>query len=275
MRKFPPYGFFGFIIIVIAEVLLFLEVEIVGLYFTPLLWTGYILFIDALQVRFYGISLITSRRKELLLMLPWSVVCWLVFEAYNLRLHNWTYVALPENLIMRYIGYIWSFATIFPAILETAEFFKQFFRYSSRNSSPVSKQVLISSMLLGVCFLVIPLLLERSIAAKLFAIVWIGFIFLLDPINKLLGGNSIFQQWKEKNYSTTIALVFSGILCGILWEFWNYWAAAKWVYSVPISIVGSKVFEMPLLGYLGFIPFAIEVYVMQEFLISLFPSLRR
>ncbi|MDI6765334.1 MAG: hypothetical protein QME52_00655 [Bacteroidota bacterium] len=274
MRKFPSYGIFGITTIIISEILLFLELEIVGWYFTPLVWTGYIFFIDALQVRFYGISLISSRPRELLLMLPWSVVCWLIFEAYNLHLCNWTYVGLPENLILRYIGYSWSFATIFPAILETAEFFKHFLLHSSRTSSPASKKVLIPIILLGICFLVAPLLLEQYVAAKLFAFVWIGFFFLLDPVNILLGGKSIIQQLKEKNYSTTIALVFSGILCGILWEFWNYWAIAKWVYSVPISFVGPKVFEMPLLGYLGFIPFAFEVYVMQEFLVSVFPSIR-
>ena len=56
----------------------------------------------------------------------------------------------------------------------------------------------------------------------------------------------------------------AGWTCGILWEFWNYWAAAKWIYIFPIG-QSSKVFEMPLLGYLGFLPFALECKVMYEF----------
>jgi hypothetical protein len=35
---------------------------------------------------------------------------------------------------------------------------------------------------------------------------------------------------------------------------------------VPIPFAGPKIFEMPLLGYLGFLAFAVEVYSMQNFL---------
>jgi len=273
--SYPLYGYIGFIIIIISEVLLFLRIKFFGWYFTPIVWTGYILFIDAIQVKLYAESFIKSRRREFLFMLPWSIICWLIFEAYNLYLQNWKYIGLPENMILRLIGYGWSFATIFPAILETAELFKHFFNQSSRTSTTISKNVLILIMIVGVFCLVIPLLLEQTIAAKLFALVWVGFIFLLDPINKFLGGNSIFQQWKDKNYVTILALIYSGLLCGFLWEFWNYWAIARWVYNVPLSFAGPKIFEMPLVGYLGFIPFAFEVYVMQEFLVNLFPRLRK
>ena len=35
----------------------------------------------------------------------------------------------------------------------------------------------------------------------------------------------------------------------VVWEFWNYWAGAKWIYTVPI-LPDVKLFEMPLPGYL-------------------------
>jgi hypothetical protein len=50
-------------------------------------------------------------------------------------------------------------------------------------------------------------------------------------------------------------------VCGWLWEFWNNWAAAKWHYVFPIG-QGWKIFEMPAPGYLGFLPFALECFVM-------------
>ncbi len=56
----------------------------------------------------------------------------------------------------------------------------------------------------------------------------------------------------------------SGLLCGVLWEFWNYWARAKWHYTVPI-LENLKMFEMPLPGYLGFPPFAVECFTMYVF----------
>lgn len=57
------------------------------------------------------------------------------------------------------------------------------------------------------------------------------------------------------------------VLCGVLWEFWNYWAIGKWIYTVPIPFAGPRIFEMPLLGFLGFPAFAVEVYSLQNFLI--------
>jgi hypothetical protein len=55
--------------------------------------------------------------------------------------------------------------------------------------------------------------------------------------------------------------MWSGALCGVLWELWNYWARAKWHYTVPI-MPNVKIFEMPLPGYLGFPPFALEAFTM-------------
>jgi hypothetical protein len=57
----------------------------------------------------------------------------------------------------------------------------------------------------------------------------------------------------------------AGLACGILWEFWNYWAKAKWLYVFPIW-QNVKIFEMPLPGYPGFATFALECFVMFEFL---------
>ncbi|MCL5019672.1 MAG: hypothetical protein M1426_04245, partial [Patescibacteria group bacterium] len=62
------------------------------------------------------------------------------------------------------------------------------------------------------------------------------------------------------------ALFIAGLICGILWEFWNYWAAAKWIYLVPYP-PNIKIFEMPLIGYLGFPAFALECFVMYSTLI--------
>ncbi len=43
-----------------------------------------------------------------------SIPLWVVFEGYNLLIKNWYYINLPENLLVRYFGYAWAFATISP-----------------------------------------------------------------------------------------------------------------------------------------------------------------
>ncbi|KPK87066.1 hypothetical protein AMJ80_12745 [bacterium SM23_31] len=58
-------------------------------------------------------------------------------------------------------------------------------------------------------------------------------------------------------------LLLTGLICGLLWEFWNYWAAVKWIYTVPY-FPEYKFFEMPVAGYLGFPPFAVECYVIYQ-----------
>jgi hypothetical protein len=94
--------------------------------------------------------------------------------------------------------------------------------------------------------------------------VWLGFILLLDPINWRLGGESIAGDLAEGRNDRVKNLVLSGFLCGILWELWNYWARAKWHYTIPI-MQKVKIFEMPVPGYLGFPAFALECFTMYVF----------
>ncbi len=110
-----------------------------------------------------------------------------------------------------------------------------------------------------------PFVVAPPVAQYLAAPVWLGFIFLLDPINDRLGFESIIGDWRQGRTDRLVNLLLSGALCGVLWEFWNYWSRSKWHYSVPI-MPNVRIFEMPLPGYLGFPPFAVECFVMYVFL---------
>ena len=91
---------------------------------------------------------------------------------------------------------------------------------------------------------------------------WLGFIFLLDPINARLGARA--ARLAREPHDRLINLALSGLLCGVLWEFWNYWSRAKWHYTVPI-MEHLKIFEMPVPGYFGFPAFALECFTMYVF----------
>jgi hypothetical protein len=103
----------------------------------------------------------------------------------------------------------------------------------------------------------VPLLVSQPLSAYLFGFVWLGFIFLLEPINRWTGRASLWRDLSADDSSRVRALLWAGLICGIWWEFWNWFAAAKWFYTVPI-FQEWKVFAMPLPGYLGFPPFAVE-----------------
>jgi hypothetical protein len=260
---FKFYGYIGLLIVIIAEIFLFLRVYWVGLFFTPIAWSGYILFIDSFIFKLKGSSLISNRTNEFLVMLPLSVCLWLVFEFYNIFLKNWHYVNLPDQVWIRMIGYTWSFATIWPAILETKELVMTLRIFDKMPFKPlrISRRLLYCSIALGAAFLTIPIIFPSQYLAVL---VWTGFIFLLDPINYLNQEKSILKDLESGSPGTFLSLFLSGLWCGILWEFWNFWTIGRWTYTVPI-LGQVKLFEMPVVGYFGFLVFAVEVYVLYNF----------
>jgi len=265
--RFPGRGWVGIALILAGEILLFSGFRWVAIYFTPLAWTGYLLLIDAAVFSLKGESPLGNRPREFFKLAFWSVPLWLIFEAYNLRLQNWTYVGLPMSPVLQAIGYVWSFATIWPAILGTADFLEAlgWFASPSRGARGISVSGHFSLIMLGMVFVLAPLLVPVRFGQYLFGAVWVGFVLLLDPLNFFGGGRSLLGDLEAGRRTTLYSLLVSGLVCGILWEFWNYWAAAKWVYIFPI-MQGWKIFQMPLAGYLGFPPFALECFVMYEFL---------
>jgi len=199
-------------------------------------------------------------------MIPWSIFLWLIFETANFSLENWYYINLPKSTVERWVGYAVAYGTVLPGMFETTEFlettglFKNL-RIKKIMISYVGRLVLI---LLGTFCLVASILMPEYF----FPLIWIGFIFLLEPFIYRFGGKSLLKDLEEGNLRKIFFLLLAGLICGILWEFWNFWALSKWVYTVPFFEEG-KGFEMPVPGFLGFPPFAIEVYVMYNF-VSLF-----
>ena len=62
----------------------------------------------------------------------------------------------------------------------------------------------------------------------------------------------------------------------MLWEFWNYWAIAKWTYQLPFlgALEQYRYFEMPWVGFVGFLPFAAECWVVLNTIIAVLEKSR-
>ena len=266
--RLRSYGWIGLAILLLAEGLLFLRLWPVTLYFTPIAWTGYLLLVDAMVLAVSGTSRLHHEPRTFLLTALLSIPLWLIFEAYNLRLANWTYVGLPSNRAAAWLGYAWSFATITPAIFETADLIEAFGWFPPARPVKFSTAAQNTMMGFGAVCLLAPLLAPERIATYLFGPVWVGFVLLLDPINHRLGRASLIRDFAEGRRSRLYSLLLSGWICAWFWEFWNYWAEAKWHYIFPIW-QHHKIFEMPVLGYLGFLPFALECFVMYVTAVSL------
>ena len=258
---FPIYGWLGLGVLALAEGLMLRHVWPVTVYFTPIAWTGYLVLIDAMVRAIAGRSRLRDEPRRFLQTALVSIPLWLIFEAYNLRLANWTYRGVPMNWAAAALGYGWSFATITPAIFETADLIAAFGWFPPGRQLRFSPLEENSAIALGGVSLLLPLVVPHELAAYLFILVWIGFVLLLDPINHRLGRPSLLSDLGEGRWSRFYSLLISGWICGWFWEFWNYWAAAKWYYVFPI-MQKHKIFEMPVAGYLGFLPFALECFAM-------------
>jgi hypothetical protein len=197
-----------------------------------------------------------------------SAPLWVIFEQYNKHtLFNWHYIGLPEVLLVRYVGYLWAFATIWPAVLITGELVGALrdrrapaYRRLDPERIPLDG-VAWASIVAGAVMLLAPIAYPSPWLA---APVFLGFIFLLDPLNAMNGSESLRGDLRARHPGRLVNLLLAGLACGLLWEFWNYWAHSKWVYTVPVP-PDIKLFEMPLLGYLGFPAFAVECFVMYVF----------
>ncbi len=260
-RPLPSYAFLGALIIGAAQILMLRDVEPVATWFTPVAWTGYILLVDGLVLRRQGSSLIHDNPREFVLMLPLSVGIWLIFEAFNLHLRNWHYLGVPPRP-WREIGYFWSFATILPGLFETADLLTTEPLLAPRSSDRSTRRRWHLPMVaVGTLLLVVPLLLPTRVARYLFGMVWLGFVFLVEPLNQRLGHPSVLGDWEAGRTDRLRGLLAAGLLCGFLWEFWNFWAHGRWVYSVPI-LTEVRIFEMPILGYAGYLPFGVQCFAM-------------
>jgi hypothetical protein len=229
-------------------------------------WYPYLLFLDGLLFRLEGKSWLRQRPREFLRLGGWSVTVWLIFEAANLALKNWAYVGLTSVRWLRWGGYALAFATVLPGILLTAQVLMALGAWKGRRGRPLAPGRAWEplSLLGGTAFLVLPLTFPRYA----FPLIWGAFFLLLDPLVALLGGPSLIKRFLEGERREHLCFLAAGGLCGLWWEAWNFLATAKWVYTLPV-LNFWKVFEMPLPGYLGFLPFALEAAVMYNFLQAL------
>jgi hypothetical protein len=272
-----PGALIGLLVMVVSQSATFARIEPFYSWNTPIAWTGFILFADSIVWRARGRSWMRSNPREFIFLALVSIPLWLVFEFYNLYIENWYYTGLPENFWLRQFGYAWSFATISPAIFEAADLidvWRGVVHEKADTTTPISGALLFLSIAAGAAMLLWPLLWPSPYLA---APVWLGFILLLDPINAAMGEESLVADFQRRDERRTVNLVLGGFVCGVLWEFWNYWAGAKWHYTVPI-MENLKIFEMPVPGYLGFPAFALECFTMYVFVraitIRIVPSMR-
>ncbi|MEM7305279.1 MAG: hypothetical protein AAF682_01350 [Planctomycetota bacterium] len=230
------------------------------------LWLGYVLTVEGWTVLRTGTSALARSRSMFLKLFLYSVPAWWLFEAFNLRLGNWEYPGREHFTDFEYFVLASvAFSTVAPAVLGTAELlqsFSFFDRFARGPRVPKTARVYRRSFTIGFVMLVAMFVWPQYC----FPFAWTSLVLMLEPLNARLGRRGLLDDLAEGDWRRWAALWGSGLICGFFWEMWNHWSYPKWIYHVPYVGFG-KVFEMPILGYLGYLPFALELYLLRELLV--------
>ena len=97
----------------------------------------------------------------------------------------------------------------------------------------------------------------------LFPLLWVAPLLLLMALHRLAGKPSFFPEVGRGDWRRVYRLCLAALICGFFWELWNGQSLAKWIYSVPY-VDRFQLFEMPILGYAGYLPFGLECAVVVE-----------
>ena len=236
---------------------------------TPLVWPGYIVLLEGvLTMQTAGASPVRRRPHHFAALSLASVFIWCVFDAINFNggMGAWRYIGMPAGFWDRAWGYLLAFLAIVPGMLMSGQVLLNARLFDFARTRPWLRMPPVlprASVAVGAAMFVWPLV-HRNPVTNL--TLWTSLVFLLDPINWWLGRPSIFRDWCNGWYGRTLALFAGGLACGLLWEFWNYWALAKWTYHLPFlgTLEHVRYFEMPVIGLLGFLPFGVECWVMWQ-----------
>ena len=230
--------------------------------FTPL-WLGYIALVNALACARSGRSLLTHRTRYLLALFPLSAVFWWSFEYLNRFVQNWHYVGTEQFSMAGYILHATiSFSTVLPGVISTTDLLTTFPRLRARASRlwPIRThrpKFIAGMILIGACMV---MYLIGRFPNYLFPFVWMGPVFLIVSVQTLIGRRTILSTVAHGNWAPIVLPALAALVCGFFWELWNVNSLAHWEYTVPF-INRFQIFEMPLLGYAGYLPFGLECMV--------------
>lgn len=269
-RRFPRWGYAGSGLIAIGWYLAWVRPEGFQLLWEHsflLLWIGYNLVVDALNWTRTGTSLLTRNRAAYAGLFVLSIPGWWLFEFLNLYVQNWHYVLnRPMGDFEYAVRTSIDFSVVIPAVFSTAEGWSssRLLAGSSRwKGLAVTRKRLAVYILLGIGMLVAVIALPRYC----FPLVWACLFFVFDSLNGMMGAPSLLGFLERGNWRPVIALALGALTCGFFWEMWNFYSLPKWIYTIPFVDV-LHVFEMPLPGYLGYLPFGLEVFALYVLLME-------
>jgi hypothetical protein len=274
-RAYPWWGWLGALVGVLTWILAWTRLtwfaEFQPHTFTPL-WFSLILVINALALQQSGRCLMTDRPGFFLLLFPLSSAFWWFFEYLNRFVQNWYYIG-PEFSSQEYFWYATlPFSTVLPAVLSMRQWLlstrwiqqrcKNFISFSLPRSRMIAAGIIGGSAMGLAGIGVWP--------NYLFPLLWVSPLLIIISLQTLMGETTIVDHMATGDWRLAFSSVLAALICGGFWEMWNFYSLAKWEYNIPF-VHCCEIFEMPLLGYAGYLPFGLECAVVGDMLDRMWP----
>ena len=233
-----------------------------------LLWVGYIVVMNAAAYRRSARSPLTHRTGWLLSLFPASAAFWWLFEYLNQFSGNWYYAGVAASGAWDYFAQAsLPFSTVLPAVASTWAWLATFPRLDVLSLPQVRAGEWLAWVALLVGIFTLAALPIRP--ESLFPMLWLAPLLVFAGLQWLLAKESLFAPLARGDWRPVLQPAAAALVCGFFWELWNYGSLAKWHYSLPY-VQRFPVFEMPLLGYAGYLPFGVECALVLQLLARLY-----
>jgi len=237
--------------------------------FTPL-WLGYIVVVNACTAMRGGASLLMERPAAFARLFPVSALFWWLFEYLNRFVQNWHYGGAGELTPLEYfVQASIPFSTVLPAVAGTHELLATIPRLScglERGPAVRLRHPLAwTGGAMGLSAL--GLLGLGWWPNLLFPLVWVAPLVLMVSVQALSGQRTIFEPLRHGDWRRVWTAALAALVCGFLWELWNWHSLAHWSYTIPY-VDRFHLFAMPLLGYAGYLPFGLACLVIADYVLG-------
>jgi hypothetical protein len=266
-KPYRGWGWLGLVLIAVGWTLAWSEAvqpEWRRHTFTPL-WLGYVLTMNALAYRRSGEALLTHRPGFLLALFPASALFWWLFEHLNRFVGNWHYTGISAASDWDYfVQGTLPFSSVLPAVASTWEWLRTFPRFAALGEDmpripPMRRSAAVLALLTGALALAGIGLWPQA----LFGFLWLAPLPVLLGLQKLLLGETLLAPLARGDWRPLLQPAAAALVCGLFWELWNWGSLAQWHYAIPY-VQRFHLFEMPLLGYAGYLPFGVECAVAMD-----------
>ena len=230
------------------------------------LWLGFIVAVNAATQRRVGSCLMRRAPRRWLGLFGVSAVCWWGFEWLNRFVQNWHYLGAEGFGAASYaLHATLCFSTVLPAVAAIAEWIATHRRWNEitlngpRCGWLEARGVVVALLALGVA----SLLGTGGFPLWFYPALWVA------PLLMYFGGAAcgaqrpLAAEMVRGDWTRAATWMIASLACGFFWELWNWHSAAKWIYTVP-GVDRWHLFEMPALGYVGYLPFGLECLIVAD-----------